>query len=826
MSHAPRPSAAQDVLDEALRHHTAGRLQEAERLYRLVPAGDSLYSHSLDLLGVIAYQGGRLDIAVAYFRRAIAEKGDAANYHCHIGLALKGQGNLDEALQSFERAIRINPDFAEAHNSRAILLQAMGRLDEAVAAFDIALRLKPDLVEAHYSKGVALNAHGKPEEALASYDRALGLNPGFRRAHNNRGIVLAALDRLDEAIAAYDRAIALQPDFAEAHNNRGNALRSQGRLDEAVASYHRALSGNPDFAEALYNLGVAMTSQGKLRDAVATFDRVLASRPHHAEALAARGTALNNMRRLDDALESFDRAVACNPGLAGAHFNRGLALGGLGRMEEAVSSFEAACRLEPGFFDYACMAKLALPVILQTASWIDPHRERYREAIAALMTFEGRRRPVDSLTLPSIFHLAYHDRDDRQALESLRDLLRAKVPELGHEAPHIATWRPPGGQRRIRIGFVSEFFREHTIEKLNRGLVRHLDRARFEVVVVHASGAISNDATAELDRLADRSLRLVPSLARQREAIAAERLDVLFYPDIGMSKETYLLAHARLAPVQAVGWGHPNTTGLDTLDYFVSARGAEPPEADALYTERLISLDRLPCFYERPLASPGLGRAELGLPETGTLYGCPQSLFKFHPDFDAILAAIVTGDPQGHMVVLEGQFGSWSDLLRRRWADSHPILVERVRFLPRLPADRFTAMMAQFDVLLDPVHFGSGNTLYEAMIHGTPIVTWPGRFMRGRIVAAAWRQMGIADAPIAGRLEDYAPLALALGRDPARRAALRRAARAAAGALFEDIQAVRAFESFVTAAAAAAARGEKLPPGWRPAIDLHAPLPR
>lgn len=127
------------------------------------------------------------------------------------------------------------------------------------------------------------------------------------------------------------------------------------------------------------------------------------------------------------------------------------------------------------------------------------------------------------------------------------------------------------------------------------------------------------------------------------------------------------------------------------------------------------------------------------------------------------------------------------------------------------------ALQKYMDVLLDPIHFGGGNTFYEAMLYGTPVVTWPGRFMRGRIVAGRYRQMGVVDAPVAGNLEDYASLALALGRDTERRGALRAELLEAAGRdLFEDMRAVREFESFLNAAVVAATKGEKLPSGWRP----------
>jgi protein O-GlcNAc transferase len=186
-----------------------------------------------------------------------------------------------------------------------------------------------------------------------------------------------------------------------------------------------------------------------------------------------------------------------------------------------------------------------------------------------------------------------------------------------------------------------------------------------------------------------------------------------------------------------------------------------------------------------------------------------------------VLAAIAEGDPTGHLILPEGKYTTWTELLRARWAKTFPILLERVVFLPRTTWDRFMAIMAQMDVLLDPLHFGSGNTFYDAMVTGVPVVTWPGRFGRGRNVAAAYRQMGVADAPIVQRLEDYAPLALVLGRDTERRRALRVASLPAASQhLFEDMQAVRDFESFLENAVAAAAQGQKLPSGWRP--DVHA----
>ncbi|MCC7017408.1 MAG: hypothetical protein IT564_09440 [Rhodospirillales bacterium] len=418
------------------------------------------------------------------------------------------------------------------------------------------------------------------------------------------------------------------------------------------------------------------------------------------------------------------------------------------------------------------------------------------------------------------FYLAYHDRDDRPVMTQLHDFFRDRAPGLTFTAPHVSDRPPPAAGRRIKVGFLSEYLTDHTIGKLCRGFIRYLDRRRFEVVAIHTHKTKPGALKRQIDTAADKNLSLPAGLGAQQRAVAAERLDALVYPDVGMTPTTYFLAYARLAPVQAASWGHPDTTGLDTVDYFVSSAAIEPADAETHYRERLIRLNRLPCFYEPPVLPAELpSRAALGLPETGTLYGCPQSLFKFHPDFDPVLAAIADGDPAGRLVLLQGSAPAWADMLKARWSKTFPVLLDRVLFLPRMPMDRFLGLLARVDVLLDPLHFGSGNSYYEAAACGTPVVTWPGRFMRSRIVAGAYRQMGLADAPVATRPEDYASVALAWGRDPDRCRAFREAVRQAANReLLADAHAVREFEAFLEAAMASAERGEKLPAGWRPDV--------
>ena len=739
-----------------------------------------------------------------------------------LGGALQMQGK--DALPAFQRVAKLMPDDAEAHYNLGVALKSAGQLDNTAASYRRAIALKPDYAEAHSNLGNTLIDLGQLKDAVISYRRALKLNPDSADAHNNLGTALKDLGQLNDAIASYRLAIKLKPDFTWAYYNLGNALKQLDQLDEAMHNYRRAIVLKPGFAEAHNNLGSVLKELGQFTDALASYRHVLELKPDFAEAHNNLGAVLKDLGQLDAALVSYRKAIELKPGYAEAHNNLGTVLQTLGQAGAALESYRRAHELDPQAFLYALNTALLLPVIPDSITSIAEWRERYQNGIAELMNIPGTLDEPGNKLSGISFYLAYHNANDRPLMEALCHLFRARVPELTFTAPHMQHWRSPTERgQRIRVGFLSEFLNEHTIGKHYQGFIHHLDRKRFEVVVIHGAKSRRDTFRQKLDTRADKALTLPAGLKNQQQAVAAEKLDILFYPDIGMAPSTYFLAYARLAPVQATSWGHPDTTGLDTMNYYVSAMNNETEQAQAYYTERLIRLNRLPCFYyQTPAAAiPKLSKAELGLPETGTLYGCPQNLFKFHPDFDAVLAAIAEGDPTGHLILPEGKYAAWTELLKARWAKIFPVLLKRVIFLPRMSWDRFMVVMAQMDVLLDPLHFGSGNTLYDAMLNGTPVVTWPGQFGRGRNVAAAYRQMEITDAPIAMRLEDYAALALALGRDTERREALRVASlEAASRELFEDIQAVREFESFLEAAVGAAGRGEVLSTNWRPDIQI------
>jgi predicted O-linked N-acetylglucosamine transferase (SPINDLY family) len=264
-----------------------------------------------------------------------------------------------------------------------------------------------------------------------------------------------------------------------------------------------------------------------------------------------------------------------------------------------------------------------------------------------------------------------------------------------------------------------------------------------------------------------------------------------------------------LAPVQCVTWGHPDTTGIPNLDYFVSCDAMEPDGAAAHYSETLMRLSGPTVHVQRPALAARKPRAAFGLPDEAHVYVCPQSLFKLHPDFDGVVASILAGDPQGLVVLLEGKDRHHKEILLERMQRDGGVDISRVRILPQQPPQDFVNLIAVSDVMLDPLHYSGGKTSLEAFAMGTPIVTWPGEFMRGRHTYGWYKLMGI-DRLIARDWDDYVRLALALGTDPQARAAASAEITEKRDVLYENKATIRAIETFFAAAVEAAGRGTRL----------------
>jgi predicted TPR repeat methyltransferase/Flp pilus assembly protein TadD len=249
-----QPFEISQAIQTGLQHHWAGRLPEAEAIYRQVLEVDPNNADVLNSLGIIAYQVGKHEKAIELIDRALAIKPHFAEALASRGNALQALNRYEEALASFDKALSINHEFADALCNRGTALQALKRYEEALASFDKALSIRPNFAEVLSNRGNVLQTLKRYEEALASYDKALSIKPDFPDALNNRAGVLRDLKRHEEALACYDKALAINPDFTLAHLNRAHVLLDLKRQAEAIGAYRKALEHGGNAEEINYEL--------------------------------------------------------------------------------------------------------------------------------------------------------------------------------------------------------------------------------------------------------------------------------------------------------------------------------------------------------------------------------------------------------------------------------------------------------------------------------------------------------------------------------------------------------------------------------------------
>ncbi len=569
----------------------------------------------------------------------------------------------------------------------------------------------------------------------------------------------------------HDAPLALRM-LADCHYNAGvlHARAGPAGIEPAQAEFRRAWDLDPTHADAASNLGAALVARGARDEGLAAFRAALRLKPLEPRYLANLARTLVLVGELDEASAALQALAAANPANAGAYL-------------------------------------LAEALLVAEITPDEAYVGRTRAAIATkLERFRTERHPlVDPLEVSaSYFPLSYHGICNIEIAKAMAAVYLDWCPALAWSAPHVAAWMAP--RSRIRIGLASRFFRNHSISNTTRGLAQMLHRERFEVIVIRLAASPGDELATIIDRAADRVVT-VPAraghergdLEAARAAIAALELDVLFYQDVGLEPISYFLAFARLAPVQLTSFGHPDTTGIPNLDYFLSAARYELPGAQAHYSERLAEIPDVGtlAYYHRPPV-PDLSSCgdELQREPGEHVYLCPQTLQKVQPAMDAIFRRIVELDPAARIVLIE--FEAYQRrALERRFA-REPALAGRVRFIPLVPYARFLARLAQADVLLDTVHFNGQNTTLEAFAVGTPVVTLPGTLQRARHGYGMYRAMGFMDL-VAADAEDYARKAVRVATDPQHRASCARRIAEARGVLYES-------DAFVEACAAALVR--------------------
>jgi predicted O-linked N-acetylglucosamine transferase (SPINDLY family) len=816
-----------DALNVALQFHQAGHLGKAEQIYRQILAVQPNHADALHLLGLAASQQGRQDQAIRLIAQAIASDGRQAHYHINLGnafnvqgtldkaaacyrraleldphfaeahfnlgnclkdqgklveavacycralklkpgyakahnnlgTALKSQGKLDEAVACYRRALELKPDWAEAHYNLATAWKDLGSLGEAISSFCKALGLKPDYAEAHYNLGNCLYGKGKLDEAVSCYRRALELKPAYAMAHNNLGAALNEQGKLVEAVACHRRALQLMPHFAEAHNNLGAALKKQGELDEAVACYRRALELKPDFAAAHQNLGLALDDRGKLDEAIACYRRALELKPDSPDAYCSLGSAFKAQGKLDEAVACYCRALELKPDYAEAHSNLGNALNDRDKLDEAVACYRRALELKP---DYA-EAHNNLGNTLKDQGKLDEAVACYRRALELKPDYAEAY--CNLLCIIQVFCSGY---DPQAILEEHRRWNQLQAEPLARFIQPHANDRSPN--RRLRIGYVSPYFRNHCQAFFMVPLLSCHDHRNHEIFC-YADLACPDRISTRLRSYAD-SWRNITGRndVQVADLVRQDQIDILVDLAMHMDRNRLLAFARRPAPVQVCWLAYPGTTGLGVMDYRFTDPHLDPPGfKDACYSEKSVRLPDSFWCYDPLTQEPAVNNLP-ALANAYITFGCLNNFCKVNVPTLKLWAKILRAIDSSRLILLtpEGTARQWVlDVLAAEGIDA-----DRLIFVARQPRPQYLEVYRRIDIALDTLPANGHTTSLDSYWMGVPVVTLVGATIAGRAGLCQLRNLDLGEL-IASTADEFVSIVVDLAHDLPRLGKLR-----------------------------------------------------
>lgn len=720
-------------------------------------------------------------------------------------------GRFAEAAASYRAILERNPDHADSLHLLGLITAEQSDPNAGILLIRRAMALVPNRAEHHHSLAQAYRRLGRMEDAVSEYRAAAAIRPDAVEIQSNLATALRLLGRHLEAAGHYRRAVALAPDSADMWYNLANALSETGPPEETEASYRRAIDLKPDFAYAFANFGHWLITRGRWEEARAVLAEAVRLAPQYAAGHANLGIALQELGSAE-AEDCYRMAIVLEPRTAALHYNLGCWLFEQGRPDEAIACHAAALAIDPEFGAArlaVCMSQL--PILYLSDDEVVLRRARY---VKALEVLAGAAAPVglaDAVGAAQPFFLPYQGEDDRD-LQALYGSVACRALAEAYP-PAVLAARPVSGER-VRIGIVSGFFCDHTVFKLFlEGWLTALDRRRFEVIGFH-TGRLTDAQTARSAGWCEQFVQGLPSRAAWRDAVVAAAPHVLLYPEVGIDSVTGWLAAMRLAPVQCVAWGHPETTGMRTIDYFLSSALMEPPEGDGYYTERLVRLPHLGLCYT-PDAMPqaemgaaaGYGASLVRDPADADMpvFWSGQALYKYLPQYDSIFPRIAADLGKCRFVFIAfAKSNAVTDAFRARLeaafaaagldADKHIVI------LPPLSQSDYIGAAGQADIILDTPGWSGGKSTLDCLATNPAIVTLLGRFMRGRHTAAILRQIGCEET-VARSVDEYVSIAVRLARDPGWRAEIRRSVALRKHSAFTDLHYIRALETFLAEAA-------------------------
>jgi protein O-GlcNAc transferase len=795
-----------ESVSHAVELYRRGSHREAEVLCEALLAHGAATAECLALIADIRLSTGRPAEAIgALTMLTDLMPGDAANLR-RLGAALLTTGRPGDAVVSLSRAAELEPGNVRAHNNLGQALLQTGNIAGAIRHLERALALDPAYAVGHNNLGLAWTAAGEFDKAVASLQCAIGIDASLAVARLNLGAALERLGKLPQALEVYELIVTRWPEHVDAWIARGTVLLALCRAEAALGSFDAALKLRPGDAQALARKGSALLQLERAGEALGICDQALRIRTDFAEALDVKAAALCRLNRPAEALGALQAVVALKPDSVEAWCELAVVHQNLGDDEAAVGCLRRAVALdEDSALARGGLIAAQIPSVAESEAESSDARRAFEREMDEFAVWLGSRKltTADAWTVARqpFFYLSYQEECNKALLQRYRRASSASLSRLAR--PHDESVNVGDrSSQRFKVGFVSAQIYDHSVfNALLKGWLQGLDRQHFEISLF-SLGTRRDASTESAAAAVDDFDAVARTVAEWADAIALRRLDAVIFPEVGIDRNTLALANVRLAPRQFASWGHPETSGLPTIDGFLSADAFEPEGAQDHYSERLVRLPNLGVHYDPPAGNPTPVELDrLGIPDDVPLLICPGTPFKYRPQDDAVWVEIARRLGRCTLAFFRHERADLSDKLHRRltaaFAREGLDAGRFLKFLPWLPRAEFLGLMRRADVYLDTPGFSGFNTFMQAVQAHLPGVAFEGRFMRGRLGSGILRGLGLSEL-VAATAADYVAIAVHLAEDPAYRARIRAVLRGRETQLYRDRSVLDALSEALT----------------------------
>lgn len=591
---------------------------------------------------------------------------------------------------------------------------------------------------------------------------------------------------------------------------KAEALVVSGQLQSALHTYEEILKLDNRDASAWLSLGLVFRQMSKTKEAQSCFTRAIQADPGLAKAHFYLGDIFREQGLFDAAEQSFQNAVRYDSASSMAYYQLGNMQQLQGRVEDAIDSYCKALAITSPYPEAYWSKFRTLPVIYDNNKQIDLYRKMYADGLRklnnemSLDTFQKKSNALKGLAAGTNFYLQYQGRDDLELQKQYGDILHRVMGAVYPQWSVPVKMPPLAKDEKIRVGYASTFLRDHNGAVWLLGWLSHRDRENFEIYCYH-TGIKVDEKTREFKNNCDYFYHIPGNLEKACEQISSDKLHILVYPELGMDALSMVMAGLRLAPIQCVGWGHPVTSGLPTMDYWLSSDLMEPENGQEHYSEELIRLPNMANCHsiaqhdQLQSVPPIKNRSDFNLREDAVIYLCSQSLFKYLPEYDYILPEIAKEVPNVQFVFLAISSVHVVKRFIQRVDKSFSAVglnaQDYCTILNRLSPKDYLAINQVADIFLDNPPWSGNNTTLVAIDCHLPIVTYPTEYMRGRHTYAILKMLGLTET-IADNEQEYIDIAVRLGIDEQWRKEIVRKIANQYSRIYEDTSCVLALEEF------------------------------